>query len=242
MASAKALSPASSLGIKTAFDFTKTKVEPKKKIEISAKTKPKSIRPDPKAVKNQIRLKSLSTGELMSSTSVIKMTKIADVAPNPVKLFTFSDMLPNKDPEPVTPTGSCGFMAVESEEAPADENEQPFSVMHNRRDKRKMSNTDITPTHNMDKLAETETRSNGEAVSGGFPVYVRCADPKVNITTLNPISVKEEIMEQFHISGLIQKAGQSLRVFCSTESQRNQFLQTGIIILNYRVVCRLPYS
>ena len=49
------------------------------------------------------------------------------------------------------------------------------------------------------------------------------------------------MIEQFQIPGCIQKAGQSLRIVCSTEGQRNQFLRNGIVILNHRVVCSLPY-
>ena len=227
------------------FVLSNAKLNQKGRNEIqSNRIRQPPLKQEGKTKRNQILLKSLSTGELMSSTTVTKMTKIVEGTQTPEKIFTFSDIPPTQNPEPVAPTASCDFVEVEDRDPDTNDEEKAFSVVQgSRSDKRRFSATEITPTQNSDKQARVQIQSNRETGDGGsgFPVYVRCVDPRVDITTLNPVKVKKEIIDQFHVSGLIQKAGQSLRVFCSTESQRNQFLQTGIIILNYRVVCSLPY-
>lgn len=73
-----------------------------------------------------------------------------------------------------------------------------------------------------------------------YAVYIKCKNSRVNITQLHPVKVRDSIVEQFHINGRIEKAGQSLRVHCGTEVQRNRFLRCGLEIAGQEIVCSLP--
>jgi hypothetical protein len=233
MASAKALSPGTSLANKTAQDFLKTKVEAKSMGYSNPKGKNKSLvnKPDTKSGKNQ-KIFTFGTGDLLSPNSVVHYDKILTSV---FKIPTEPDPAPAMVAEPTTdPAEHSNVVEVEGELPP--DNFDSYTVVSSRGNRRRMSDTDITPKHNKHK----QLKPNGDAGNSGLPVYIRCADPKVNITALNPIAVKKDIVDQFHVPGHMQKAGQSLRVFCSTETQRNRFLLNGISILDHKVVCSLP--
>src|SRR3989442_3733924 len=164
-------SMAASLPTKAVFESARHKIEPKSRLNAQALAKSKTnmaAKATTKCTpKNLTKLRSLNTGEILSSTVVIKMdgrntevkslstgepagsSKMSDgnddksESVNNAKIFTFSDMELKANPEPVIPA-ACGSCVEVQGEAPSAGDDESYSVANGRGGKRRLSNTDIT--------------------------------------------------------------------------------------------------
>ena len=241
-AGTRTISPAGELGQKAAFEFLKSRSKTDTNIHKQNKTKVTlATIGQNQGNKNQTRLKSLSTGELVSSTNVKKINKDEINFANVEKeQETNQEMENTKTEVNLEPAARYSVVEVEGEELPPNDSVL-FSTVVNKQAKRNMENTDITPTQNIQKVPRLNLRPEGEERVEGYPVYIKCVDPKVDITRLNPIKLSKELVDQFHVTGQVGRSKKSLRVHCTTEAQRNQFFRSGVQLLDHQMVCSLPY-
>src|SRR5206468_3624807 len=128
------LSPAATLGVKCAMEFLKIKNEPKPKVDPVENNKIKGAKSEGNQ-KPQMKLKSLTTGELMSSTTVKIISETIESGKDSEQESIECQNMTCINVEPVT---SRSVAEVEGEVPPSNDDESGFEVISN---KRRLSHT-----------------------------------------------------------------------------------------------------
>ena len=79
----------------------------------------------------------------------------------------------------------------------------------------------------MEDLSVNKTKADDERATRGGELIVYMAGKTENLTRLRADVVEKKIAEKYSAVVKIEQAGRSLRIFCSTQQQKEQMLRGG---------------